>query len=71
MSELGHLQEAEPVVINVKMFHGDDRKSVHCDPATNAEEACKELARQKNIKSTFGWSLFAECEDGVKEACVC
>lgn len=68
MEELAALQEARPVVINVKVIHGEDRKSIPCDPATNAEEACKELARQMNIKATFGWSLFAECKDGVEHA---
>ncbi|CAF1183362.1 unnamed protein product [Rotaria sordida] len=60
IEEINHIQQAEPIMINVKIIHGEDQKTVCCDSATIAEEACLELARQLNIKSTFGWSLFAE-----------
>lgn len=65
MEEIDALQQASPIQINVKVIHGDERKSVCCDSATIAEEACLELARQLNIKSTFGWSLFGECKSEV------
>lgn len=60
MEEIGAIQQAMPIVINVKLIHGDERKSVSCDSATTAEEVCRELCQQLNITNTFGWSLFAE-----------
>jgi hypothetical protein len=65
MEEINAIQQASPIQINVKVIHSEDRKSVCCDSATISEEACLELARQLNIKSTFGWSLFAECKSEV------
>jgi hypothetical protein len=65
MEEISALQQSSPIQINVKIIHSDERRSVCCDPATVAEEACLELARQLNIKATFGWSLFAECKSEV------
>jgi hypothetical protein len=66
IEEIGAIQQASPLLINVKVIHGEERKAVCCDPATTAEEACLELARQLNITSTFGWSLFAECKAEVR-----
>jgi hypothetical protein len=65
MEEIGKIQEASPIQINVKIIHSEERRSVCCDSATISEEACLELARQLNIKSTFGWSLYAECKSEV------
>ncbi|CAF3943400.1 unnamed protein product [Rotaria sp. Silwood2] len=62
IEEINAIQQSSPLIINVKVIHGDDRKSVCCDPATIAEEACLELAKQLNITSTFGWSLYAESQ---------
>ena len=67
MEEIGAIQQAVPIVINVKLIHGTERRSISCDPATSAEEVCRELCEQMNIKSTFGWSLFAEFKAEVKE----
>jgi hypothetical protein len=66
MEEIGAIQQSSPIQINVKVIHSEDRRPVCCDSATTAEEACLELARQLNIKQTFGWSLFAECKAEVK-----
>jgi hypothetical protein len=66
MEEISAIQQASPIQINVKIIHGEDRKPVCCDPATTAEEACLELARQLNITQTFGWSLFAESKSEVE-----
>lgn len=66
MEEIDALQKATPIQINVKLIHSEERRPVCCDPATISEEACLELARQLNITSTFGWSLFAECQSEVK-----
>jgi hypothetical protein len=65
MEEISAIQQSSPIQINAKIIHSDERRSVCCDSATIAEEACLELARQLNIKSTFGWSLFAECKSEV------
>jgi hypothetical protein len=65
MEEINAVQQAQPLLINVKVIHGEERKAVCCDPATISEEACLELAKQLNIISTFGWSLFAECKSEV------
>lgn len=65
MAEIDAIQQASPLQINVKLIHSDDRRSIYCDSATIAEEACLEIARQLNIQSTFGWSLFAECKNEV------
>ena len=65
MEEIKAIQDASPIQINAKIIHSDERRSVCCDPATISEEACLELARQLNITSTFGWSLFAECKSEV------
>jgi len=65
MEEINAIQQSSPIQINVKIIHSEERRSVCCDSATIAEEACLELARQLNIKSTFGWSLFAECKSEV------
>lgn len=66
MEEIDALQKAQPLQINAKLIHSEERKSVCCDPATISEEACLELARQLNITSTFGWSLYAECKAEVR-----
>ena len=68
IEELAALQQSTPLVMNVKMIHGDERLSICCDPATTAEEACLELAQQKGITQPFGWSLFAECKQEVESA---
>ena len=65
MEEIGAIQQAIPMVINVKLIHGEDRKPVSCDSATTAEEVCRELCQQMNITNTFGWSLFAEFNSEV------
>ncbi|CAF3603065.1 unnamed protein product [Adineta steineri] len=62
MEEISAIQQASPIQINVKIIHSEERRSVCCDPATIAEEACLELAKQLNITSTFGWALFVECK---------
>ena len=68
MEEIKAIQQASPIQINVKIIHKDEeRRSVYCDSATVAEEACLELARQLNITSTFGWSLFAEYKAEVEK----
>jgi len=66
MEEISAIQQASPIQINVKIIHSEERRSVCCDSATISEEACLELARQLNINSTFGWSLFAEYKSEVK-----
>ncbi|CAF3613901.1 unnamed protein product [Rotaria sp. Silwood1] len=62
IEEINAIQQASPLIISVKVIHGEDRKSVCCDSATIAEEACSELAKQLNITAKFGWSLFAESQ---------
>ena len=52
IEEISTIQQASPMHINVKLIHGEERRSVCCDSATIAEEACLELARQMNITST-------------------
>ena len=66
MEEIDGLQKASPLQINVKLIHSEEQIPVCCDPATISEEACSELARQLNITSTFGWSLYAECKAEVR-----
>jgi hypothetical protein len=65
MEEIAAIQQASPIQIHVKVIHSEERRSVYCDSATISEEACLELAKQLNITSTFGWSLFAECKSEV------
>lgn len=66
MEEILAVQQASPIQINVKLIHSEEQRPVCCDPATIAEEACSEIARQLNITSTFGWSLYAECKSEVR-----
>ena len=66
LEEIGALQQAQPLEIRVRLFHGPEEKTIQSDPATTAEEVCTELARQSKITSTFGWSLFVECKNEVK-----
>ena len=65
MKEINTLKDSLPLQINVKLIHSEEGKEISCDPATIAEEVCLELANQLNIKSTFGWSLFAELDSEV------
>lgn len=66
IEEIKALQDASPLEIHVKMLHGDERISIQCDPATIAEDVCKEIIRRKNIQSPFGWSIFIENKSEVK-----
>ncbi|CAF1043310.1 unnamed protein product, partial [Didymodactylos carnosus] len=60
MEEIEGLRKAQPMKIKARIIHGTMQKYVYSDPATTAEEACTELARQLSIKATFGWSLYAQ-----------
>lgn len=65
MEEINAIQQATPIKIDVRILHSVDRLPICCDPATVSEEACLELAKQLNITSTFGWSLYVECKSEV------
>ncbi|CAF1598804.1 unnamed protein product [Adineta ricciae] len=68
MEEIDAIQQGSSIQISAQIIFGEEQRYVRCDPATTAEEVCLELARHLNIKSTFGWSLFAVCQS---EVCSC
>lgn len=70
MEEINAIEKASPLQIEVKIIHGLETRTVCCDSATVAEEACAELARQLNITEKFGWSLFVESKAEVNNVSI-